>query len=64
MIKITDGLFKGIDPIHGDIPMMVIDDLSEMYGVEQFDYMMMDSATTMSGGRARDSNGHSIKVVK
>lgn len=60
----TDGLYMGIEPAHGDIPMMVLDDMTEMYGVEQMDYMMMENATTMSGGRARDSNGHSIKVVK
>lgn len=57
----TDGLYMGIEPAHGDIPMMVLDDMTEMYGVEQMDYMMFENATTMSGGRARDSNGHSIK---
>ena len=60
-----DGLYKGTEQIQGDLPLMVLDDLSEMFGVQQLDYMMMDGSTDMPMGiRPRDEKGHSIKVVR
>ncbi len=57
-----DGLFKGIEKAHGDLPLMVLDDLSEMFGVSQEDYKMMEGATNFPIGiRARDQFGRTIR---
>ena len=63
MIKISDGIFKEFGLEKGDIPMMVLDDLTEMFGISQMDYTMMDGAVANPIGlRAKDERGHTINL--
>jgi len=62
VIKISDGIFKGLGLEHGDMPLMVLDDLSEMFLVNQMDYIFMDGAVANPIGlRAKDERGHTIR---
>jgi len=62
VIKISDGIYKEFDVRYEDVPMMVLDDLSEMFGLSQMDYLFMNAAVSSPVGiRARDSQGRTIK---
>lgn len=57
-----DGLYIGIEKAHGDLPMMCFDDLTEMFGINQQDYMFMDGAVASPLGiRAKDKFGRTIR---
>lgn len=65
MIKISDGIFQGFLLEPGDMPMMVVDDLTEMFGIGQIDYISMDGAILSPIGiRSRDETGHTILLKK
>jgi len=61
----SDGIYDGYEIRIEDRAMMVMDDMSELFGLPQFDYMVMDGAVFGAYGiRRRDENGHTIKMVK
>ena len=61
----TDGIYDGYEVRIEDRVLMVMDDMSELFGLPQFDYMVMDGAVYGAFGiRQRDENGHTISLKK
>ena len=61
----TDGIYDGYEVRIEDRVLMVMDDMSELLGLPQFDYMVMDGAVYGAFRiRQRDENGHTISLKK
>ena len=56
----SDGIYYGYEIRNDDRAMMVLDDMSEMSGLIQLKYMLMDSAV-LGGVQYRDHNGRTIR---